>query len=56
MTILKMPVPRVAMDLVARLERAYAQIAHHPASGAPRFAYELAIPNLRHVRIKVLST
>ena len=43
---------RGAMDLVARLERTYAQIADHPASGSPRFAYELGISNLRHVRIK----
>ena len=43
---------RVALDLVARLEHAYAQIANYPASGSPRFAYELSVPNLRHVRIK----
>jgi len=46
---------RVAMDLGARLERAYAQIANHPA-GSPRFAYELGIPNLRPVRIKGFHT
>ena len=44
--------PRVAMDLIAGLELAYAQIANYPASGSPRFAYDLGIPNLRHVRIK----
>ena len=44
--------PRVAMDLVEGLERACAQIANYPASGSPRFAHELGIPNLRHVRIR----
>jgi toxin ParE1/3/4 len=44
--------PRVAINLVEQLERAYAQIASYPGAGSPRFGYELGVPNLRHVRIK----
>ncbi|MET2832293.1 type II toxin-antitoxin system RelE/ParE family toxin [Mesorhizobium shangrilense] len=43
--------PRVTTNLVEQLERAYTQIASYPAAGSPRFAYELGVPNLRHVRI-----
>jgi toxin ParE1/3/4 len=44
--------PRVALSLVEELERAFARIASYPAAGSPRFAYELGIPDLRHVRVK----
>ncbi len=42
----------VALNLIDGLERAYAQISSYPASGSPRFSFELGIPDLRHMRIK----
>jgi toxin ParE1/3/4 len=44
--------PQVAINLIEQLEHAYTRIASYPAAGSPRFAYELGVPNLRHVRIK----
>lgn len=44
--------PEVALDLVEGLALAHARIASYPAAGSPCFAYELGIPDLRHVRIK----
>lgn len=38
---------QAALDFIAALERAYAHIARHPASGSPRHAHELDIPGLR---------
>lgn len=37
----------VAMGFVDELERAYAHIARHPASGSPRYAHQLGLENLR---------
>lgn len=39
---------KIALDFVDALERAYRQIALHPASGSLRFAHELDLPGLRH--------
>lgn len=36
-----------ALGFVDALERAYAHIGRHPASGSPRFAHELNLPGLR---------
>ncbi|MCR4378936.1 MAG: type II toxin-antitoxin system RelE/ParE family toxin [Rhodospirillales bacterium] len=36
----------VALGFIDALERAFEQIAHHPASGAPRYAHELDLPGL----------
>lgn len=38
---------RVALRFIDALERAYARIGRHPASGSPRYARELSIPGLR---------
>jgi toxin ParE1/3/4 len=38
---------KVALGFVDALERAYAQIARHPATGSLRYAYELNLPGLR---------
>ncbi len=38
---------KVAIRFVDALERAYRQIARHPASGSPRYAHELSLPDLR---------
>ena len=40
--------PEVATGFINALERATRQIESHPAFGSPRFALELAIPQLRH--------
>jgi len=36
----------VALGLVEDLERAYAHIGRHPATGAARYAHELRLPGL----------
>lgn len=36
-----------ALGFVDALERAYAHISKHPATGSPRYAHELGIPELR---------
>lgn len=36
-----------ALGFIAALERAYAHIGRHPASGSTRYAQELALPGLR---------
>ncbi|MBC7681918.1 MAG: type II toxin-antitoxin system RelE/ParE family toxin [Ferruginibacter sp.] len=36
-----------ALGFVDALERAYAYIGKHPATGSPRYAHELGIPDLR---------
>lgn len=38
---------RVAFGFVDALERAFAQLARHPATGSPRYAHELDLPELR---------
>ncbi|MEY4713560.1 MAG: hypothetical protein RIS88_3010 [Pseudomonadota bacterium] len=37
----------VALRFVDALEKAYAHIARHPATGSPRYAQELNLPGLR---------
>jgi toxin ParE1/3/4 len=41
-----------AVGFVAALERAYAHIALHPATGSPRYAHELDLPGLRTWSLK----
>jgi toxin ParE1/3/4 len=36
-----------ALDFVDALQKAYAHVAHHPATGSPRYAHELNLPGLR---------
>ena len=36
-----------ALGLIDALEQAYGHISRHPASGSPRYAYELNLPGLR---------
>ena len=38
---------KVAMGFVDELEKAYAHIARHPASGSPRYAHQLGLADLR---------
>lgn len=37
----------VAFGLVDALEKAYAHIGRHPATGSPRYAHQLNLPGLR---------
>jgi toxin ParE1/3/4 len=37
----------VALGFIDALERAFSQIARHPAAGSPRYARELDLPGLR---------
>jgi toxin ParE1/3/4 len=39
--------PKAALGFVDALEKAYARIARHPATGSPRYAHELDLPGLR---------
>jgi toxin ParE1/3/4 len=39
--------PHAALDFIDALEQAYLHIGRHPASGSPRYAHELDIPDLR---------
>lgn len=41
----------VAVGFVDELERTYARLSAHPASGSPRYAYELGIAELRSVPV-----
>ncbi|HSI56616.1 MAG TPA: type II toxin-antitoxin system RelE/ParE family toxin [Ideonella sp.] len=36
-----------AFGFIDALERAYAHISRHPATGSPRYAHELNLPDLR---------
>ncbi len=38
---------KVALGFVDELEKAYARIARHPASGSPRHAHQLGLADLR---------
>lgn len=38
---------KVALAFVDELEKAYAHIARHPASGSPRYAHQLGLADLR---------
>lgn len=42
---------KVALGFVEDLEKAYAQIARHPASGSPRYAHQLGLADLRFWRL-----
>lgn len=44
--------PQAALGLVNALERAYSQIARHPAAGSARYAVELNLPGLRSWPLK----
>lgn len=39
--------PSAALGLMDALEKAYAHISRHPATGSARYAHELNIPGLR---------
>jgi toxin ParE1/3/4 len=39
--------PSAALGLIDALEKAYAHIGRHPATGSPRYAHELNLPDLR---------
>ncbi len=38
---------QAAVGFIDSLERAYAHISRHPATGSPRYANELSLPGLR---------
>ncbi len=38
---------KVALGFIDSLEQAYRHIASHPATGSPRYAHELDLPDLR---------
>jgi toxin ParE1/3/4 len=38
---------QAAMGFIKALEKAYAHIGRHPATGSPRYAHELNLPGLR---------
>jgi len=42
----------VALGFIDALQAAYALIASHPEAGSLRYAYELALPDLRSVSLK----
>jgi toxin ParE1/3/4 len=42
---------KVALGFVDELEKAYAHIARHPASGSPRYAHQLGLADLRFWRL-----
>lgn len=44
---LKQDAATAALGFVDALEHAYAHISKHPATGSPRYAHELGIPDLR---------
>jgi toxin ParE1/3/4 len=37
-----------AFGFIDALQKAYARISRHPATGSPRYAHELNLPGLRH--------
>jgi toxin ParE1/3/4 len=39
--------PSATLGLIDALEKAYAHIGRHPATGSPRYAHELGLPGLR---------
>ncbi|MGA0543739.1 type II toxin-antitoxin system RelE/ParE family toxin [Brevundimonas sp. VNH65] len=41
----------VASTFLDHLERTLARISEHPASGSPRYALDMDLPNLRCVRV-----
>lgn len=38
---------QAALGFIEALERAYAHLGQHPATGSPRYAHELDLPGLR---------
>lgn len=42
---------QVALNFVDEVERTYSRMARYPASGSPRYAFELGIAELRHIRL-----
>jgi toxin ParE1/3/4 len=38
---------KAGLDFIEALERAYRHISRYPASGSPRYAHELNLPELR---------
>jgi toxin ParE1/3/4 len=38
---------QAALGFVDALEKAFAHISRHPATGSPRYAHELSLPDLR---------
>lgn len=42
---------KAALGFVDALEKAYAHIARHPASGSPRYAHQLGLVDLRFWRL-----
>lgn len=38
---------KIALGFVDALEKAYAHLARHPASGSPRYAHQLGLADLR---------
>lgn len=43
---------QVALGFIDALERAYADIGRHPATGSPRYAHDLDLPGLRFWPLK----
>ena len=43
---------RVALGFIDALEQAFDHVSRHPASGSPRYAYELDVPGLRSWPLK----
>ncbi len=44
---LKEGAAKAALGFIRALERTYAHIGRHPATGSPRYAHELNLPGLR---------
>ena len=44
--------PDIALNFIKALQSAYRAIAEHPAHGSPRYAQELALPELRSLAVK----
>ncbi len=44
--------PQAALGFIEALEEAYIHIGRHPASGSPRYAHELDLPDLRFWPLK----
>jgi toxin ParE1/3/4 len=40
-------IAQAALGFIDALERAYAHLGRHPATGSPRYAHELNLPGLR---------